>query len=348
MAYIKDLGYIADTTTNTLSHVHKPVMESRRTDSHGRKKPDLEHKYDTGIQMDAITTEDIVVLDGKDATSQQLQPTLSPMESNIPRQAMSSQLRSKETTSGEDGSDLDETSPPNPSSRSIYRRRRNNYPSRSTQSSQHMSPDQNGIEIADGAHWTNISRELVSIEVLQRAGVRYEERPDYVAIPGILSGEQVTKFIHESEATITSHPPPRYLEDRSSSRQGRHVFANTDDEEMSFIPLIEGDDKGNAAVRKNHRWALQTRHSDVAWYFPRRGPDKKPEKPGSRQEILYARQLNGFEIRLKRKPHREKNGQGGLQHSATAHDKGVPGGIVGVGSAAVSLLSVLSEAAPAI
>ncbi|KAG4266475.1 hypothetical protein FPRO03_01759 [Fusarium proliferatum] len=346
MAYIKDLGYIADTTTNTLCHAHKPVMESHGTDSHGRKEPDLEHKYDTSIQMDVITTEDIISLDGKDATIQQIQPALSPRESKIPRQAMSAQLRSKETSRDEDGSDLDETSPPNPSSRSIHRR--NNRPSRSTQSSQHMYPDQHGIEIADCSHWTKISRKLVSVEVLQRAGVRYEARPDYVAIPGILSGEQVTKLVRESEATITSRPPPSYLEDRSSSGQGRLVFANTDDEEMSFIPLIEGDDKGNGDVRTNHRGAIKTRYSDVACYFPRRGAEKKQEKPGSRQEILYARQLNGVEIRLKRKPHREKNGQGGLQHSTRAHDKGVPGGIVGVGSAAVSLLSVLSEAAPAI
>ncbi|SCN88551.1 uncharacterized protein FFB20_08331 [Fusarium fujikuroi] len=353
MAYIKDLGYIADTTTNTLSHVHKPVMESQGTDSHGRKKPDLEHKYDTGIQMDVITTEDIIALDGKDATIQHIQPALSPRESKIPRQAVPAQLRSKETSCDEDGfhgdgSDLDETSPPIASSRSKYRRRRNNHPSRPTQSSQHMSPDQHGIEIADGAHWTKISRKLVSVEVLQQAGVRYEARPDYVAILGILSREQVAKLVHESESTITSRPPPPYPEDRSSSGQGHPVFADIDNEEISFIPLIEGDDKGSAAVRTHRRGTTKTRQSDVAGYPPRRRAEKKQEKPGSKQEVLYGTQFKGPIIRTKRNPYREKNGRFGLQRSARVYDKGVPGGVVGIGSAAVSLLSVLSEAASAI
>lgn len=74
--------------------------------------------------------------------------------------------------------------------------------------------------------------------------MRYEARPDYVAILGVLSREQVANLVRASEAMITSRPPPPYLEDRSPSGWGRPVFANVDDEEVSFIPLLEGDNKG--------------------------------------------------------------------------------------------------------
>lgn len=84
----------------------------------------------------------------------------------------------------------------------IYRR--NNDPPGLTQSSRLVNPDQYGRAIADDAHWTKISRKLVSVEVLQQAGVRYEARPDYVAILGVLSKEQVAKLVRESEAMITS------------------------------------------------------------------------------------------------------------------------------------------------
>ncbi|KAF5556712.1 hypothetical protein FPHYL_7884 [Fusarium phyllophilum] len=340
MAYINDLGYIADTTTKTLSHARQQLKPSQETDPHDRKRLDTEGKSDTSIQMDVITTKDIIALDGKDSAIQQFRPALSRTEPNALQQALSAQvspignyLPMKKTS---------------PSYVSLPVYSLNNDPPGLAPSSRHMAPDQYGRKIADDALWTKISRKLVSVEVLQQAEVRYEARPDYVAILGVLSREQVAKLVRESGATITSRPPPPYPEDRTIPRQIRLSRSYSDDEEVSFIPLIEGDNEGNAAVRTRRRRAVKDRDRDVAWHPPRRGAEKKQEKPGSKQEILYGSQFNGNIIRTKRNAHREKNSWGGTQHSVRAYDKGGRGGVVGIGSAAVSLLSVLSEAASAI
>ncbi|KAG9506646.1 hypothetical protein J7337_000179 [Fusarium musae] len=328
MAYINDLGYIVDTTAKTLSHTRQPLKRSQKTEPRDRKELGTEDKSDTSIQMDVITTKDIIALDGKDSAIQDFRPAFSGTELNALQQASSAQappigtfLPMKKTS---------------PSYVSLPVYSLNNDPPRLAPSSWHMAPDQYGRKIADDALWTKISRKLVSVEVLQQAELRYEERPDYVAILGVLSRVQVAKLVYESKATINSRPSPPYLEDGSSSGKGISVFANTDDEEVSFIPLIEGNNKSNAAVRTHRRGTTKTRHSDVARYPPRRGAEKKQEKPGSRQEKFNGRYYN----RAPKIPRRD-----GLHHSVRAHDKGGRGGVVGIGSAAVSLLSVLSEAA---
>lgn len=61
-----------------------------------------------------------------------------------------------------------------------------------------LAPDRYGREIPMEAHWTKINRDLVSPEVLQRAGVRYEARPTYVAILGRLDREQIIDFARQS------------------------------------------------------------------------------------------------------------------------------------------------------
>lgn len=76
------------------------------------------------------------------------------------------------------------------------------------QSSRHMAPDQRDRRIADDTHWTMISHKCVSVEVLQQAVVRYEAGPDCVVTHGVLSREQRARLVRESEATITSRPPP--------------------------------------------------------------------------------------------------------------------------------------------
>ncbi|KAI1105694.1 hypothetical protein F4804DRAFT_303714 [Jackrogersella minutella] len=57
-----------------------------------------------------------------------------------------------------------------------------------------LAPDSHGREIPLEAKWTRISRQLVSPEVLASAGVRYEARPDFVAILGELSRDQIADF----------------------------------------------------------------------------------------------------------------------------------------------------------
>ncbi|KAF5596358.1 hypothetical protein FPCIR_4013 [Fusarium pseudocircinatum] len=340
MAYIKDLGYIADTTTSTISHARKLLDKPLEHVPHNEKKPDVENKSDTSILLDLITTEDITASDNDDSVIQQIERRLSPKGPDTLQQNMPLEGWSTKTSQL-----AKETSPDYVSSLSTYRRK--NGTRGPAQFSGLVSPDQYGRAIADDALWTKISRKHVSVEVLQRVGVRYEARPDYVAILGVLSKEQVAKLVHESEMTITPRSPPPYPEDRTITRQIRLWRSYSDDEEVSFIPLIEGDNKGNTAVRTPRRGAIKTRDRDAPWHFLRPGGEKKQE-PGSKQEDSYPRQINGIDIRLKRNVRREKNGRDRLQHGARAYNKSVPGGVVETGSAAVSLLSVLSEAASAI
>lgn len=62
-----------------------------------------------------------------------------------------------------------------------------------------LQPDSQGNEIPLDATWTKIRRTLVSTEVLDRAGVRYEARPDFVAVLGLLTREQIAQFARESD-----------------------------------------------------------------------------------------------------------------------------------------------------
>ena len=75
-----------------------------------------------------------------------------------------------------------------------------------------LQPDQNGREIPPDATWTRIRRTLVSPVVLDRAGVRYEARPDFVAVLGVLSREEIREFAKQSEevrrARYSRAPPP--------------------------------------------------------------------------------------------------------------------------------------------
>src|SRR6478752_4327980 len=128
MAYINDLGYIADTTTKTLSHARKPLKQSQETDPHDRKKPNVEPKFDTRIRMDVITTEDIIASDRDDSVMQKIERRLSLNEPNTLQQTMSSRGWSTKTLHLAKG-----PSPNYVSSRSTFKR--NNDPPGLTQSS---------------------------------------------------------------------------------------------------------------------------------------------------------------------------------------------------------------------
>ncbi|CCE27503.1 uncharacterized protein CPUR_00977 [Claviceps purpurea 20.1] len=78
-----------------------------------------------------------------------------------------------------------------------------------------LAPDRYGKDIPMDAPWTKVNRSLVSPEVLERAGVRYEARPEYVAILGRLSREQLAEYARQSahcraaRSSYPGHAPPR-------------------------------------------------------------------------------------------------------------------------------------------
>lgn len=61
-----------------------------------------------------------------------------------------------------------------------------------------LAPDSLGREIPLDAKWTRIKRSLISPEVLNKAGVRYEARPDFVAILGVFNKDEIAEFARRS------------------------------------------------------------------------------------------------------------------------------------------------------
>lgn len=57
-----------------------------------------------------------------------------------------------------------------------------------------LAPDSQGREIPLDAKWTRIKRSLISPVILDQAGVRYEARPDFVAILGVFTKKDISEF----------------------------------------------------------------------------------------------------------------------------------------------------------
>lgn len=83
-----------------------------------------------------------------------------------------------------------------------------------------LAPDRFGKEIPLEAQWTKIRRTLVSPEVLERAGVRYEARPEYVAVLGRLTREQIVDYARQS-ANCRAARSGRYMPQRNHDKHQR-------------------------------------------------------------------------------------------------------------------------------
>ncbi|CAM1509864.1 Fc.00g001990.m01.CDS01 [Cosmosporella sp. VM-42] len=99
-----------------------------------------------------------------------------------------------------------------------------------------LAPDRYGNQIPAEAQWTKIKRTLVSPEVLERAGVRYEARPEYVAILGHLSREEIAEYARQSAAARArrnSYPPRKF--DRWDRRRSRSDSRSTEEDDESDL-----------------------------------------------------------------------------------------------------------------
>ena len=111
-----------------------------------------------------------------------------------------------------------------------------------------LAPDRYGHEIPMEAQWTKINRDRVSPEVLERAGVRYEARPTYVAVLGRLSREQIENYARQSadcraarQMRQTEYQRPDYrTHERADSKSSRDdddeesVLWDTDDDSTDY------------------------------------------------------------------------------------------------------------------
>ncbi|KAK4250619.1 hypothetical protein C7999DRAFT_28954 [Corynascus novoguineensis] len=90
-----------------------------------------------------------------------------------------------------------------------------------------LAPDSKGQTIPLDATWTKIDRRLVSPEVLEKAGVRYEARPSFVAVLGILTREQIEEFARKSFEVRRARTLPAKARSGNAERQQTGVRQET-------------------------------------------------------------------------------------------------------------------------
>ncbi|RDA87049.1 hypothetical protein CP532_3254 [Ophiocordyceps camponoti-leonardi (nom. inval.)] len=118
-----------------------------------------------------------------------------------------------------------------------------------------LQPDSSGREISPDATWTRLDRRLISVQVLEEAGLRYEARHDSVSVLGTLSASQI-----------------RELAERSAEvRQGRSTF-NSPHPSCSRSPTVEAEKREtpfklgledadrDAQRRRDRRGRVNARH----------------------------------------------------------------------------------------
>lgn len=269
-----------------------------------------------------------------------------------------------------------------------------------------LAPDRYGQEIPMTAQWTKINRDLVSPEVLARAGVRYEARPTYVAILGRLSREQIADFARQSadvraaRAVRQNIPSSRYTHQRTDSKSSRE---DLDDEESdlfdesdstdsdsdgtgtkSYPFIVSPPEKTSPAATVKPKSILKNRNENHVRFDPQPHEMSASKSPaGSASSYREDNNNNNSSSRRRRDDgrrhhhHRTGSGEGGgdrrkprsyhdddreyQRHRRHCGDRerererearsskkkawGQTLGAVGLGGAAVSLLSVLAEAA---
>lgn len=91
-----------------------------------------------------------------------------------------------------------------------------------------LAPDEHGNTIPPDAKWTKVTRRLISPEVLDQDRRRYEARPDFVAILGVLSRVEIESLAARSqelrEARLRrNQPQPQYQSEQPPPKPPRPV-----------------------------------------------------------------------------------------------------------------------------
>jgi len=241
-----------------------------------------------------------------------------------------------------------------------------------------LAPDSFGNEIPPDAKWTKIKRSLVSPEVLDQDGRRYEARPNFVAVLGVLSRKEIEDYAARSHELRTTRrrrynpqpvQTPRLVQRAPEPRTGRDTPSEDEDERSSEEERVQ---RPRYAKHRSCP-STQMRHSNYGWQGPptpiwspasitpqpiwmnqpppnqarQAGVPASPQQgqiyyPASDKEMERSRRRRSSPTRhsshsscSKGGDYKEK-GRSRWKENLTA---------AGIGGAAVSLLSVLSEAA---
>jgi len=300
---------------------------------------------------------------------------------SIPLRPMSQQLALNVPSYGSSPSRSDA----NPlSSRNATPISSNGFESSPRPESVRLAPDPYGNHIPSDAKWTRIKRSLVSPEVLDQDGRRYEARPDFVAILGVLSRQEIEEYAARSQAIRDARRARRNTYDspqqshspdprRSRRHIGRHSLSSSEDERGS-----PADERPRRPRYKDHRSSpamIPTQHINVPYYSPQAPPtpmwspipNHPPQAPGwssphpsfqgpnsfqppplqampQIQQPYYAPDPSLTQFDYSRRSKLSSNVRDGNKE---ANRKRWRENLTaaGIGGAAVSLLSVLSEAA---
>ena len=170
-----------------------------------------------------------------------------------------------------------------------------------------LAPDSYGNEIPSDAKWTKIARRLVSPEVLDQDRRRYEARPGFVAVLGLLNRDEIEDYAVRSQAlravrSRRSHPfstpsPNPHPAQRAPERlDGRDTPSTGEDDQSS------GSDQRKSKQRSKASRSYTP--SDISSTTPRSSyfgtqPPPSPMSPPSSSVWMT-------------EPPREKSGQGGI------------------------------------
>ncbi|TVY33075.1 hypothetical protein LSUB1_G008435, partial [Lachnellula subtilissima] len=185
--------------------------------------------------------------------------------------------------------------------------------------SSRLAPDSYGNEIPSDAKWTKMARRLVSPEVLAQDRRRYEARPDFVAVLGVLSRDEIEEYAVRSQIlraarSRRSHPTPTPSQttrsaQRAPERRGGRDEPSTDEEDQS-------SDSDHDKSKQRRKASRSYTPSNVSSTTPRSGypnpfgsqPPPSPMSPPS--SISQPGWMS--------EPPREKGGQGGFWIPASA------------------------------
>ncbi|VUC32152.1 unnamed protein product [Clonostachys rosea] len=119
-----------------------------------------------------------------------------------------------------------------------------------------LAPDRYGRQIPYDAEWTKINRDLVSPQVLEKARVRYEARPKYVAILGRLSKDQIADFVRQTrDARAARNIRQAQRADSRSSRDDDDDSDRSDEFSDSDTTDID-DDKTSEKGTKSYPYIV--------------------------------------------------------------------------------------------
>ncbi|PQE09949.1 nipped-B B protein [Rutstroemia sp. NJR-2017a BVV2] len=188
-----------------------------------------------------------------------------------------------------------------------------------------LAPDSYGNEIPPDAKWTKIKRSLVSPEVLDQDGRRYEARPEFVAILGVLTKEEIQDYASRSHvlrenrwrSQQASMPLPS---PRSKQRQSRRRDASSSECSESTLSDSSSDSDSGHERRRNDR---RRGRDDDRKHRAERRADRSERRALAREERDREREVR-YENKERERGERARDREGREREGEERYEKREP------------------------